>query len=193
MKKLSLIIILTSVFFISQAQNVLKGKVSDDTGTPLFGAVVYMKGTTIGTTTDYEGNYSIKYSGADAIVVFSMIGYDKLEMKVGSQTELSVKLKQGVEINAVEIVGSRRLNRTATETPVAVDIIDTRHLVEIAGQLDVNQMLQYSAPSFNSNKQSGADGADHIDPATLRGLGPDQTLVLINGKRRHQTAFVSYS
>ncbi|HEX7845672.1 MAG TPA: TonB-dependent receptor, partial [Chitinophagaceae bacterium] len=44
---------------------------------------------------------------------------------------------------------------------------------------------------FNYNKQSGSDGADHIDLATLRGLGPDQTLVLINGKRRHQTAFVA--
>jgi iron complex outermembrane receptor protein len=51
--------------------------------------------------------------------------------------------------------------------------------------------LNYAAPSFNYNKQSGSDGADHIDLATLRGLGPDQTLVLINGKRRHQTAFVA--
>lgn len=52
-------------------------------------------------------------------------------------------------------------------------------------------MLQYVAPSFNSNKQSGADGVDHIDPATLRGLGPDQTLVLINGKRRHQSSLIN--
>ena len=52
-------------------------------------------------------------------------------------------------------------------------------------------MLNYAAPSFNYNKQSGSDGADHIDLATLRGLGPDQTLVLVNGKRRHQTAFVA--
>ncbi len=48
-----------------------------------------------------------------------------------------------------------------------------------------------AAPSFNYNKQSGADGADHLDLGALRGLGPDQTLVLINGKRRHQTAFVA--
>jgi iron complex outermembrane receptor protein len=47
------------------------------------------------------------------------------------------------------------------------------------------------APSFNANRQSGADGADHIDPATLRGLGPDQTLVLVNGKRRHQSSLIN--
>src|SRR5207249_5241157 len=57
-------------------------------------------------------------------------------------------------------------------------------------KMDLTSVLNYTAPSFNYNKQSGADGADHIDLGTLRGLGPDQTLVLINGKRRHQTAFV---
>jgi iron complex outermembrane receptor protein len=52
-------------------------------------------------------------------------------------------------------------------------------------------MLNIAAPSFNFNKTNGSDGADHIDLGTLRGLGPDQTLVLINGKRRHQTAFIA--
>ena len=77
------------------------------------------------------------------------------------------------------------------ETPVAIDIIDVREVTNAVGQLDVNQLLHYVAPSFNANKQSGADGADHIDPATLRGLGPDQTLVLINGKRRHQSSLIN--
>ena len=45
--------------------------------------------------------------------------------------------------------------------------------------------------TFNATKQSGSDGADHIVPASLRGLGPDQTLVLINGKRRHQSSLVN--
>jgi len=56
--------------------------------------------------------------------------------------------------------------------------------------MDLTSVLNIAAPSFNYNKQSGADGADHIDIGTLRGLGPDHTLVLINGKRRHPTAFV---
>lgn len=59
------------------------------------------------------------------------------------------------------------------------------------GQIEINQILQYVAPSFNANKQSGSDGADHIDPATLRGLGPGQMLVLINGKRRHSSSLAN--
>ena len=51
--------------------------------------------------------------------------------------------------------------------------------------------LNYVAPSFNSGTQTVADGTDHIDPASLRGLGPDQVLVLINGKRRYNTALVN--
>jgi iron complex outermembrane receptor protein len=61
---------------------------------------------------------------------------------------------------------------------------------EPTAKMDLTSVLNITAPSFNYNKQSGADGADHVDLGTLRGLGPDQTLVLINGKRRHQTAFV---
>ena len=60
-----------------------------------------------------------------------------------------------------------------------------------SGHFDVGQLLQFTAPSFNSNRQVGADGADHIDSATLRGLGPDQTLVLVNGKRQHSVALVN--
>lgn len=59
------------------------------------------------------------------------------------------------------------------------------------GQVDLNQILNYIAPSFQSARQTIADGTDHIDPAQLRGLGTDQVLVLINGKRRHQSALVN--
>ena len=94
-------------------------------------------------------------------------------------------------LQSLEIVGTRSPNRTVTESPVAVDVINISEIANSVGQVDINQLLQYAAPSFNSNKQSGADGADHLDPATLRGLGPDQTLVLVNGKRRHQSAHVN--
>ncbi|RYZ13580.1 MAG: hypothetical protein EOP49_54315, partial [Sphingobacteriales bacterium] len=59
------------------------------------------------------------------------------------------------------------------------------------GQVDLNQILNYVAPSFQSARQTISDGTDHVDPAQLRGLGPDQVLVLINGKRRHQSALVN--
>jgi iron complex outermembrane receptor protein len=88
-------------------------------------------------------------------------------------------------------VGSRsEEERTRTDTPVPVDILPLSEIADEAGQLDVAQLLQFTAPSFNSNRQSGSDGSDHVDAATLRGLGPDQVLVLINGKRRHSSSLV---
>jgi len=74
---------------------------------------------------------------------------------------------------------------------VPVDVIDVAELATKNGSVEITQILQYAAPSFNATKQSGSDGADHIVPASLRGLGPDQTLVLINGKRRHQSSLVN--
>lgn len=87
-------------------------------------------------------------------------------------------------------VGSRSADRTRTDTPVPVDVLPLQEISDESGQFDLGQLLQYIAPSFNSNRQSGSDGSDHIDAATLRGLGPDQVLVLINGKRRHSSSLV---
>ncbi|MGG5209483.1 TonB-dependent receptor plug domain-containing protein [Chryseobacterium sp. MIQD13] len=95
------------------------------------------------------------------------------------------------KIDEVSITGSRNKKRTVTNTPVPVDVIDIKQVSQSTGQIEVNQLLQFSAPSFNSNKQSGSDGADATDPATLRGLGPDQTLLLLNGKRYHQSSLIN--
>ncbi|QDP85727.1 TonB-dependent receptor [Chryseobacterium sp. SNU WT5] len=94
-------------------------------------------------------------------------------------------------IDEITVTGSRNKKRTAIDTPVPVDMIDVKQISQATGQVDVNQLLQFAAPSFNSNKQSGSDGSDAVDPATLRGLGPDQTLVLLNGKRYHQSSLVN--
>jgi iron complex outermembrane receptor protein len=74
---------------------------------------------------------------------------------------------------------------------VPIDVINVKDVTTQSGKLEINELLQYVAPSFNANKQSGSDGADHVDPASLRGMGPDQTLVLINGKRRHQSSLIN--
>ena len=95
-------------------------------------------------------------------------------------------------IQTVNIVGSRRVgNTSSTDTPVPVDYIPLTKAAEQSGQFDLAQTLANISPSFNSTRQTGADGADLIDSAALRGLGSDQTLVLVNGKRRHTTALVN--
>lgn len=95
------------------------------------------------------------------------------------------------KIDEVVIVGSRNVKRTVVNSAVPIDVIDIKSVTTQSGKIEINQLLQYAAPSFNANKQSGSDGADHVDPASLRGMGPDQTLVLINGKRRHQSSLIN--
>ncbi len=94
-------------------------------------------------------------------------------------------------IQTLTIVGSRKINSSATETPVPVDFISVTKSAEQGGQFDLAQTLANISPSFNSSRQTGSDGADLVDSAALRGLGSDQTLVLVNGKRRHTVSLVN--
>ncbi|HEY6900958.1 MAG TPA: TonB-dependent receptor, partial [Puia sp.] len=105
----------------------------------------------------------------------------------------SQKLRDSLKTDLKEIVvvGSRSKDaRSRLLTPVPVDVVRTKDIKPFA-QADVSQMLTYTVPSFQSARQTISDGTDHIDPAGLRGLGPDQTLVLLNGKRLHTTALVN--
>lgn len=189
--KLTLTTLLVCCYCWTYAQFRVSGTITDAEGEPLFGVNVTEKGTNRGTITDFDGNYAISVTSETGYLVFSYVGYTTQEVSINGKSLINVTLQEGLTISGVEIVGSRSLNRSAIETPVAIDIIDIQSITNATGQLDINQLLQYSAPSFNANRQSGADGADHIDPATLRGLGPDQTLVLINGKRRHQSSLIN--
>lgn len=97
-----------------------------------------------------------------------------------------------LDLEEIVVVGGRNSERTKVNSPVAIDVIDVRKIEKASPQLTVNDLLNYLVPSFNSVRQSSSDGTEHIDPATLRGMGPDQVLVLVNGKRRHTTSLVNY-
>ena len=187
------LLLITALFFFNLtlfAQQTITGKITDSNGLPLSGVSVKVKGTGRGTQTSNEGNFSIQ-ANADDVLELSIIGYKKQSLKVGSGNNLSVTLESEItELGEIVFVGTRGSGRAKTETPVPVDIIKINQLGLPTAKMDLTSILNVAAPSFNYNKQSGADGADHIDIGTLRGLGPDHTLVLINGKRRHPTAFV---
>jgi iron complex outermembrane receptor protein len=170
----------------------ISGKVTDaSSGAPLEGVSVKVKSSGSGTVTNKQGDFTIKAASSD-ILVFSYVGYADQEISVGSKTSITVLLVSVItDLGQVVMVGTRSgVGRIKTESPVPVDIININQAGGPTARMDLTSVLNYSAPSFNYNKQTGADGADHINLGTLRGLGPDQTLVLINGKRRHQTAFV---
>ncbi|TPG44172.1 TonB-dependent receptor [Flavobacterium pectinovorum] len=190
MKKIALFLFLLNTAFLF-AQKEVSGVVKDKTGAPLPGVNILEKGTTNGVSTDFEGSYRIKVKDG-ATLIFSYIGYSTVE-KQATSTDVSIVLDQngGQILSDVVVVGSRNTKRTVVNSAVPIDVINVKDVATQSGKIEINQLLQYVAPSFNANKQSGSDGADHVDPASLRGMGPDQTLVLINGKRRHQSSLIN--
>jgi len=190
MKKLFFFLCTLFSFTVVQAQSVT-GTVTDSNGIPLIGVNISEKGTSSGTITDIDGNFTLYTKTQNPVLEFSYTGFVNQIVSVDGNTNMRVSMIEGVTIGEVQVVGSRSYKRSATDSPVAIDVIDVADIANTTGKVDINQIMQYSAPSFNATKQSGSDGADHIDPASLRGLGPDQTLVLVNGKRRHQSSLVN--
>ncbi|WP_372822917.1 TonB-dependent receptor plug domain-containing protein [Pseudoalteromonas shioyasakiensis] len=127
-------------------------------------------------------NNMTKLSGVSAAVL-------PLLMATNSQAVNAQEQAAQENIEKIAIVGSRVAGRSVEDLPVPVDILSAEAL-ENTGQTEVGRMLQSIAPSFNFSSSSISDGTDALRPATLRGLGPDQTLVLINGKRRHQASII---
>ncbi|MDN4503903.1 TonB-dependent receptor [Alteromonadaceae bacterium BrNp21-10] len=111
-----------------------------------------------------------------------------LILSSASQTALAQEQAEP-RIEKIAVTGSRVAGRSADDLPVPVDILSAEALAN-TGQIEVGRMLQAIAPSFNFSSSAISDGTDALRPATLRGLGPDQTLVLINGKRRHQASLI---
>ncbi len=97
---------------------------------------------------------------------------------------------QSSDAEVIVVTGTRTAGRSALDTPVPVDVVSVGELSK-TGLTELNQALASSLPSFNFPLPSITDGTDHVRPATLRGLGPDQTLVLVNSKRRHASALVN--
>ena len=96
----------------------------------------------------------------------------------------------GGEEKVIIVTGTRSTARTVENSPVPVDVLSGETLTE-GGQVETNKILNKLVPSFNFPQPAIADGSDALRPATLRGLGPDQTLVLVNGKRRHVSALLN--
>lgn len=92
-------------------------------------------------------------------------------------------------IEEIFVIGSRLPSRSATDTPVPVDVLSAEE-IDDTGARETGRAIQAAAPSFNFSSSTVSDGTDTLRPATLRGLGPDQTLVLVNGRRRHQGALI---
>jgi iron complex outermembrane receptor protein len=113
-----------------------------------------------------------------------------LAVSAPAQTAIPVAKDEAVSLEAFVTIGSRFNQRTATESAVPIDVITEREIRQ-GGYTETAKILQAQIPSFNNPHPTTPDGNTHIRSVTLRGLSPDQTLVLVNGKRRHTSAWVN--
>lgn len=195
MKRLLNLIIFALLSVCAVAQTGTVEGVISDADASLIGVSVSVDGTSQGTITDLDGKYSLRLDPGTYTISASYVGYNGqsqvVEVRAGEVTVANFLMTAGIQVDEIVVLGTRAANRTSTNTAVPVDVINVSDIVSAAPQTSVNEILTYSAPSFSSNTQTISDGTDHIDPASLRGLGPDQVLVLMNGKRRHNTSLVN--
>ncbi|MEP0214496.1 MAG: TonB-dependent receptor [Cellulophaga sp.] len=186
-KLLGLIFLVSPLFAMAQGE--ISGTVTDQNNELLPGVNIIIKGTTNGTTTDFDGNYSITAESFPATLIFSSIGFNTKEMVVNAAGKVNMTLQEGLALDEVVLTGNRSKPRTILDSPVPIDNIGVAELTS-SGKPTVDRMLTFKVPSFNAQTQAISDATAHYDPADLRGLGPSRTLVLVNGKRKNQSAQV---
>jgi iron complex outermembrane receptor protein len=194
-KKLNLFvtaILFFSVTLLYSQNHTIKGIVKDEKGGPLEFVSIVIKGTNTGTISDAAGKFALTTQVSAPLLLISSVGYETKEVLAKSDLIEVQLVLTNTSLSEFVVVGSRNPKLSKMETPVPVDVVNLVKMRAITPQTSANDILTYLIPSFNSNRQSASDGTEHVDPASLRGLGPDQVLVLINGKRRHTTSLVNY-
>ncbi len=178
------------------AQGSLRGTVTAaGTGSGISGAQVRLAG--LGAYTGPGGTYEVAGipAGIHEVAVM-LIGYETERREVtivdGQPTTLNVTLtRTTLELGGLVAVGSRARPRTVTRSPVPVDVVPARAIAR-QGDTDFANIIRNVVPSFNVNIQPISDAATFVRPANLRGLAPDHTLVMVNGKRRHRAAVITW-
>ena len=174
----------------------LSGKVTDaGSSEPLSGARVFVPGTVMSATTRLDGSYRLQLTPGTHEVRVTYIGYgiarDTVVAQAGETASRDFQLnREPLALEELAVVGTRAAERTSTDAPVPVDVLTAAEIRQ-TGRTETAQIIQALAPSFNFPRATISDGTDHTRPATLRGLAPDQVLVLVNGKRRHTSALIN--
>jgi iron complex outermembrane receptor protein len=182
--------LLCSVAVFAQNREI-SGTVTDaENGSPLPGANITIKGTSIGTATDVDGKYKLSVPSNASALVVSSIGYTTQEVAVGVSNVIDIKLAAASsELDEVIVTVGRGSQRTLTDTPLPVDNFTSSEL-RTSGQITFDKALQYRVPSFNTVNTPVNDATSLFDPYEIRNLGPSRTLILINGKRKNLTSLV---
>ncbi len=194
MKKL-IIMLTLGMFSGLMAQGSFVGSVTDADGNALPGANVAVEGTSLGAATDGNGAYSIYGVPAGSYTLTaSYIGYESSSQSVtvgAGATQADFSLATSALAGAdVFVTGTRAAGRTAMKSPTPIDGFDDLTLRR-QGNGDLTETLKNLVPSFNATPLTG-DGAAFVRPTSMRGLPPDNILVMTNSKRRHRSALISH-
>jgi iron complex outermembrane recepter protein len=164
------------------------------TGSAISGVAVRALGMPQVAITRPDGTYRLQLPAGTYELQAGVLGFamasQTVRISAGANVAQNFSLTpSAVALDEIVALGTRRMDRTVTESPVPVDVISAA-VIQNMGLSETAQILQRLTPSVNFPRTSIADGTDHLRPVTLRGLAPDQVLVLLNGKRRHNTALV---
>ncbi len=195
-----LVLLLTTLLGARQAaaqSGTLVGTVRDSAGAVIAGAAVTVDRSVLRAVTTTSGRYELRgVPTGDQVVRVRAIGFTPAEATVviggsGPTSHDFTMARSAVELAPIDVViGSRGRHTAAEELAVPVDVYTAEEISQ-QGTTETSQILQQLAPSVNFPRQSVTDANDIVRPFTLRGLSPDQTLVLVNGWRQHQTAVVN--
>lgn len=173
---------------LTASAEALKVVVEDQDGNAIPSAKILISGEEQITDNNGKADFS-DVTGAQSVQITALGFTDKRVNISAGQTELNVILAPIQTIESIVVVGTRSIGRQALQAPVPIEVVE-RGQLSLTGQSETGRILQMLVPSFNFSSSSISDGTDALRPATLRGLGPDQTLVLVNGKRRHKSALL---
>jgi len=191
-KSFWIFLILNLSFAIGQS---ISGTVTDENGNGLAGANVTVEGTNMGAAANSSGSYSIPGVAPGTYTVSaSFIGYNSSSKSVnvgdGGATANFSLASSALAGAGVLVTGTRAAGRTSMKSPTPIDGFDNQTLRR-QGNGDMTETLKNQVPSFNATPLTG-DGAAFVRPTSMRGLPPDNVLVLTNSKRRHRSALISH-
>ncbi len=200
---LLLVLVFAAVVYapgVANAQDAtISGTVTDATGSILPGVTVEARdaaGSGRVTVTDGTGQFTFSGLAPGTYgVTFTLSGFTApaqvVEVSAGATASINVEMAVGGFEELVVVVGTRAQPRSVTDSAVPIDVIRSEDFAS-QGSTDLGEQLRTVIPSFNISIQPISDAATIVRPASLRNLAPDHTLILVNGKRRHRAAVITW-
>ena len=200
---LSLVLVFAAVVYapgVANAQDAtIFGTVTDATGSILPGVTVEARdaaGSGQVTVTDGTGQFTFSGLAPGMYdVTFTLSGFTApaqvVEVSASATASINVVMEVGGFEELVVVVGTRAQPRSVTDSAVPVDVIRSEDFAS-QGSTDLGEQMRTVVPSFNISIQPISDAATIVRPASLRNLAPDHTLILVNGKRRHRAAVITW-